>query len=311
MRYGKWFGLVGIALLCSLGFGGLILAQPSLPPFVGLESVYHWEFVGTFRDKVVDESVSVSLLAIATYQVIGLGAEGFSCSIALDGSVDWPAQSSDHWLSLVSVLTTDGQENQTIVNPYDGFAYSQYLILHSLGSVVASEGPNYVRMVLLPLNFTELIGFSFSQELLGEQSMYFVHDVNAGVGEVVQIWMGVHGEVVSRDDVETRVGVLSALHITWSRTWTTFSPLSDDSQTLHFVYDQQTGFLISASISGSVEWDVAEMVWNQTGSIESTNMHLPRLGFPSPFLLIVVCVSIVLPVIFLVLALNIYRRYLR
>ncbi len=155
----KWVGWVGIALLCSLGFSGLVQAQPILQPFVGLESVYHWEFVGTFRDKVVDESVSVSLTAIATYQVIGLGAEGFSSSIAMEGFVDWPEQSSNHSLTLITVLDTNGQENHTNINPNEGFVYTQNLFLHSLGSVESFEGPNYIMMQLSPLNFTELFEF--------------------------------------------------------------------------------------------------------------------------------------------------------
>ncbi len=141
--------------------------------------------------------------------------------------------------------------------------------------------------------------------------MYFVHDVNADVGEVVRIWMGVHGELVSREDVETRLGVLSALHINWSRTWTTFSPLSDNSLAFQFIYDQQTGFLVSATISGSQEWDVAEMAWTQTGSIATTNMHLPRFGFLSPLFILVMGVMLASSVVFLGLFLYIHRRYLR
>lgn len=264
-----------------------------------------------FRDKVLNESVSVYLTAISTYLITGLSAEGFSSTIAMEGFVSWPAWSSNHSLSLIEVLNTDGMENQTNVDPYEHFAYSQNLILHSMGSVMSSEGPNQVRMVLSPLNLTDLFGFVFAQDFPEEPSMYFIHDVNADVGNIVVIWLGRHGEVVSRDDFDTRIGVLPALHINWSRTWTTVSPFSDNSQAFHFIYDQLTGFLISATISGSSEWDVGEMVWNQRGSIESTNMHLPRSAFKSPFFVLVIFLILIPSIVFLVLALYIHRRYLR
>ena len=311
LRCHKWFGWVGITLLCSLGSSNLVQAQPISTPFVGLQSVYHWEFVGIFRDKVLNDSVSVTLTAISTYQVIGLGTEGFSISIANEGFIDWPAQSSNHSLTLITVLNTYGQENHSDVNPYERFSYSQDLILHSLGSMVSCEGPSYVMMLLSPLNLSELFGYRFAQEIPGEPSMYYIHDVNTGVGDVIVIWLGVHGEVVSRDDIDTRIGVLPALHITWSRTWTTFSPSSNNSQAFHFIYNQQTGFLISAEISGSLEWDAAEMVWNQTGSVASTNMHLPRFGFLSPLFLLAIIVMMVSSVIFLGFFFYIRRRYLR
>ncbi|MFX1476411.1 MAG: hypothetical protein ACFFCO_13195, partial [Promethearchaeota archaeon] len=114
--------------------------------------------------------------------------------------------------------------------------------------------------------------------------------------------------VLAHTTLATAIGNRPAIHVETQSSYE--SPTYNSTIRAMYHYDCDTGFLlrINAFEADETFVDTLHGIVNRTisGEITATNMYLPRFEHVLPWLLV-----IIIPCIVLVLAILIYRRYLR
>jgi len=263
---------------------GTVQGQVPLPIFLGQQSVYEWISIGNSTEWFSNHAAVTQITATITHTVVSRNSNNFTVKVDVSGNIDWPINSinrSVHLATVEWISLFDLSYNWTQLETNDTFTYSYSAVLDYLGRVQTINGPTELRTEFTFPNDVSPQGEWLYQDWPETRTLYFCHNPNVAVGDIVGVWRDTNAHVTSHEPLTTPVGIRPAVELARffsDRFWDI--PLEswvDYTQNNTFVYDKETGFLLDFLIQSVYLLNESRMTSECHVNLLQTNMYLPRL----------------------------------
>jgi hypothetical protein len=290
-----------------------VQSQVALRPFIGQQSVYEWSTVGNNTGWFTNHDDITRITATITHAIIAQNAENFTVVVDISGRVDWPQDSINRsiyiaTLNWTSLLILDHAWTRLETN--ETFTYSYSAALDCLGRIQALDGPTELRTEYTFPDESYLKGEWLFQDWPQTRTLYFSHDLNVAVGDIIGVWRDTNAHVMNREPRMTLVGVRPAVELKRfysERFWDIrLESWVDYTQNSTFIYDEETGFLLDFLIQSVYLLNESRMTSDYHVQLLQTNMYLPRWEQLFPFVMLGT-VMVIFGVALIIVALRFYR----